>query len=62
VSTNWLLTLGVKQRKQVLVGNSALCWPIWMSYFLQITYENIYAGTIESNTLVVQSMSATLTS
>jgi hypothetical protein len=29
--TNWLLTLRLKQRKQVLVGNLALCWTIWTS-------------------------------
>jgi hypothetical protein len=41
VSTNWLLTLGVKQRKQVLVGNLALCWPIWMSKNEVIFYKSL---------------------
>jgi hypothetical protein len=29
--TNWVLGLGHKQRKQILVGVSAICWTIWIS-------------------------------
>jgi hypothetical protein len=27
--TNWLLVFGSKQRKQILVGATTLCWSIW---------------------------------
>jgi hypothetical protein len=29
--TNWLLGIGLKSRKQNLVGATALCWTIWTS-------------------------------
>jgi hypothetical protein len=29
--TTWLHTSGLKQRKQILVDTSALCWTIWTS-------------------------------
>jgi hypothetical protein len=29
--TNWLLQLGRKLRRQILVGATALCWAIWTS-------------------------------
>jgi hypothetical protein len=29
--TNWLLGLGRKRRKLLLVGVSAICWAIWIS-------------------------------
>jgi hypothetical protein len=29
--TNWLLGLGHKRRKLLLVGVSAICWAIWIS-------------------------------
>jgi hypothetical protein len=28
---NWLLSIGHKNRKQILVGATALCWAIWTS-------------------------------
>jgi hypothetical protein len=47
--SNWLLTLGLKQWKQLLVGTLILCWAVWTdeekwSHFLKI---NIYADTTE---------------
>jgi hypothetical protein len=52
--TNWLLGKGLKSRKQILVGATALCWAIWtsrndiifdnspMKTYMQVVYRATY--------------------
>jgi hypothetical protein len=38
--SNWLLTLGLEQRKQLLVGTLTLCWVIWTTRNEVIFYKS----------------------